>query len=366
MEEFIPFSDEHVGEVADLYLIAVRGQNRPAPEYLREYFREVFFRNPWVTPDIPSRVYVKDGRVLGFVGVIPRLMECRNKPIRVAAISPFMVDPRQNTGIAGLKLLRQVFTGPQDLSFTDGAANEASAVFTAAGAKVVSLYSFNWIRLLRPFETVRSGLSQSASLRHLYGPAGLVTRPLDWLASKAPVSLLRKPVSRLVPETVSVKTLFDCMQESRSREAIRPVRDAESLAWLLHQAGLGPGHAGLRSVVVSTPDGVRCGWFVYYAQPGKACSVLQVASLRKQQFGEVFGALLEDAWNQGLAAIKGQAIPQHLVTLTEQNCIFRQPYACVVGHASDPELMAAFQSGDTSISRLDAGSWLRFSADSWA
>jgi hypothetical protein len=75
--------------------------------------------------------------------------------------------------------------------------------------------------------------------------------------------------------------------------------------------------------------------------------------------------LFEDAWEQGCSAVKGQAIPQFLTALTEQNCLFRQPFAGVIGHSKDPEIIQAFQLADTALSRLDAGWWLPFSSERW-
>ena len=65
------------------------------------------------------------------------------------------MDHEQHRGLAGLKLLKHLLGGPQDFSITDGAGNEASSVYTAAGAQISRLYSFNWVRLLRPFQTAR-------------------------------------------------------------------------------------------------------------------------------------------------------------------------------------------------------------------
>ena len=366
MEEIRVFSEEHVSDVANLYLKAVRGQSRPAPQHLQAYFREIYFGNPWVSPEISPLVFMSNGKLIGFLGVIPRTMEFRGRPIRVAAVSPFMVDREQSQGLAGMKLLRHLFNGPQDLSFTDGAANEASTVFTAAGARISRVYSFNWVRLLRPFETARGLFDRvGGGLAKLKGVAGLVTAPMDLLLSKVPLGMLQRPKSLYSSRQASAPELLECIREARGRESLKPVYTMPSFGWLMSEAGKGPGHKGFRMMTAYSPDGVRCGWFVYYAQPGRAAYVLQVGALRQLQFKDVLLALFQDAWEQGASALKGQAIPQFLTTLTEQYCLFRQPYSCVVGYARDPEIMNAFQCGDASLSRLDAGSWLRFSSENW-
>lgn len=366
MEEIRAFGEEHVRDTANLYLRAMRGQSRPAPRALEDAFRETFLANPWVSPDITSLVFLDKGKQAGFVGVIPRPMEFRGRPIRAAIICSWMVDPELRRGLAGMKLLRQALHGPQDFSVTDGAGNEASSVWTALGGRVSHLYSFYWIRVLRPFQMARSFFDRGdGAFPVLKGVAGAVTKPLDFLLSKVPVGMLQRPKSLYSSKLATAAELFECIQEAPAREALRPSYSMPSFGWLISQAGMGPGHQGLRLKIVYDPDGERCGCFVYYAIPGAAANVLHIRSHRRQQFAQVLLALFEDAWEQGACAVKGQAIPQFLVNLTEQHCLFRQPYACAIGHSRNPEVVNAFQSGDAALSGLDAEAWLRFSSEDW-
>ncbi len=366
MEEIRAFSEEHVPETANLYLKVIRGQSRPAPRALEEALRESFLGNPWASPEISPLVYFDKGKLAGFVGVIPRPMEFRGRAIRAATITVWMVDHELHKGLAGMKLLSQVLKGPQEFSITDGAGNEASAIYSALGAKVSHVYSFYWMRVLRPFATGRSFLDRTGGVfPMLKGISGLASLPADFLLSKMPMGMLKRPKSAFSSSVVSTAELFECIQESRGREALRPAYSMPSFSWLIDQAGTGPGHQGLRLKVVHGPDGKRCGWFVYYAPPGRVAAVLQIGSHRRDQFKDVLLALFEDAWEQGACAVKGRAIPHSLVTLTEQHCIFRQPFACVIGHSRDPEIMNAFLTSDAALSGLDAGGWLRFSSEDW-
>ena len=95
MGEVRALAEEHLREAADLYLRSMRGEHRPAPPSLAEYFREIFLGNPWVTAEIPALVYLEQGKVVGFLGVIPRPMEFRGRPIRSAVVSQFMVEREQ-------------------------------------------------------------------------------------------------------------------------------------------------------------------------------------------------------------------------------------------------------------------------------
>jgi hypothetical protein len=359
MEEIRAFGEEHVRDTANLYLRAMRGQSRPAPPALEGAFRETFLENPWVSQDITSLVFLDKGKQVGFVGVVPRPMEFRGRAIRAATIGIWMVDRQLHHGLAGMKLLRQVLNGPQDFSVTDGAGNEASAVWTAVGGRVSHVYSFYWMRVLRPFRTTLSFFPA------LEGAGGVVAAPLDFLLSKLPMGMLKRPKSLYSSKLATAAELLECIQEARGREALRPAYSMPSFGWLIAQAGTGSGHRGLRLKIVYGPDGERCGWFVYYATPGRIASVLQIGCYRRPQFAEVLRALFEDAWEQGACALKGRPMPPFLVPLTEQYCVFRQPFACVIGHSRDPEIMNAFLAADADLSGLDAEAWFRFSSEDW-
>ena len=363
MEEIRAFTEEHLRDTANLYLRAMRGQSRPAPPALEDAFRESFLENPWVSPEIASLVYLDKGQLVGFVGVIPRPMKFRGSDIRAATIASWMVDRESHRGLAGMKLLRKALDGPQEFSVTDGAGNEASTVWTALGGRVSLVHSFNWMRILRPFQTARSFLSRATPT--LGNAFGLFTLPMDFLSSKVPSAMLRPPKSSCSFKSASTAELFECIQERRFNEALSPVYSMPSFAWLMNQAGTGSGHKGFRTMIVSNSKGALCGWFVYYVNPGAIAHVLQIGSHRKSEFADVLLALFQDAWEHGACAVRGQAIPQFLVTLTEQYCLFRQPYACVIGHSRNPEIINAFQTGDVWLSQLDAEAWLRFSSEDW-
>lgn len=366
MDEIRIFNEDHVSDAASLYLKAGRGQFRPAPQALEDAFRESFLTNPWVSPEMPSLVYMEKGKLVGFAGVIPRPMEFRGRPIRAATIPMWLVDHQLHRGLAGMKLLRQVLNGPQEFSFNDGVGNEASSVYEALRARVSPVYSFIWLRVLRPFQTARDMLGRARGVFPvLKGISGLVAAPMDFLVSKAPIAMFRPEKSSFSSSPASPAELLECIQEARGREALRSAYSMPSFSWLMSQAGKGAGHRGLRMMVVRSRDGVRCGWFVYYADPGQAAYVLAIGSHRKSQFKEVLLALFEDAWEQGSAAVKGQAIPHFLTTLTEQHCLFRQPFSRVIGHSRDSEIMQAFLTADTALSGLDGTGWLRFSREPW-
>lgn len=365
MGEVQSFTEEYADGVASLYFRAVRGQNRPPGKSLPKYFSELHLSNPWASPEMPALVYLDNGKVVGTLGVMPRTMEFRGRPIVVATATLYMVDPEYRHGQAAIQLLGRALKGPQELFWTDGASGSVSAFWSALGGHSALPYAFNWIRVLRPFGMGRSGLDRIGGIGRVLKPlAGLVTVPTDALLSKVPVPVLRAPVSTYQAKLVSAEEMLSCIQEIGWREALKPCYAPDAFAWLIREAAKAR-HGDLRLLTVANESGVRSGWFIYYALRGGASFVLQIGVRRKEDFTATLLALFQDAWQQGLVCVKGASIPQYVTAMTEQHCFFRHPHDRVVIHSKNPEIANAIRLGQAAITRLDGIGWLRFSRENW-
>src|SRR3569833_58153 len=127
MGEIQAFTEEHADGMARLYLRSIRGQTRNPGEALPRYFRDLFLGNPWASPEMPALVYIDNGKIVGGLGVLPRQMEFRRRPVILATLSPFMVDPEYKGEAVGPRLLERAFQGPQEASWTDGASGSVKA-----------------------------------------------------------------------------------------------------------------------------------------------------------------------------------------------------------------------------------------------
>jgi len=364
MGEVKSFTEEYADGVASLYFRAVRGQNRPPGKSLPKYFTELHLSNPWVSRDIPALVYLQKGKVVGTLGILPRTMEFRGRPIVVATATLYMVDPDHRHGPAAVQLLGQALKGPQELFWTDGASGAVSAFWKALGGHSAPFYALNWIRVLRPFATGRLGLERIGGRVGFLKPlARLMTTPFDLLLSMIPLKALRSPESQYRSKLVSAEELFGCIQELGWRETLKPVYSREAFLWLMREAA--KAEVGFRMVTVSNAEGIRSGWFIYYAIPGGASLVLQIGVRRKEDFKNTLLALFQDAWQQGSALVKGSLIPQYLTAMTEQDCFFRHPYDRVVIHSKNSDITNAIRLGEAAITRLDGIGWLRFPRENW-
>ena len=91
------FADADIPGVARLHEVVFKQDVRTAPAGLdpyRAYFTQVFLENPSRDASLPSLVYEDDdGRIVGFMGVVPRRMSMNGRQFQAAISSQFVVDP---------------------------------------------------------------------------------------------------------------------------------------------------------------------------------------------------------------------------------------------------------------------------------
>ena len=357
MDPIRAFRKEDVPQVADLWLRAFRGVQVPAPESLRSYFEEVFFRSPWRDESLPSLVYEEHERVVGFLGVMPRRMIFEGQPIRVAVCTQFMVDPGQHSALPAFNLMRRVFAGPQDLCFSDGATQSSQRIWTTLGGDTALLHSLDWTRILQPTRYALSLFSTTRWPAFLHRALRPVCWGLDAVAARR--DPFRVPTPTGAAEETTEAALLACLSQWSGSEALRAAYDG-SLGWLLKQAGEKKRHGTLQRRIVRTAKGDIVGWFLYYLKPGGDSTVVQVRA-RKDSLALVLHHLFRDARENGALAISGQVQPELLDELAASHCLIRCHGLSVLVQSRHPELRAAIHRGDASISRLD-GEWcLRFS-----
>lgn len=367
MGEIRKFDESMLAEVAALRLKVFNRRAGVVSRALQEYFREILLCNPWCDEEIHSLAYFHKGSLVGFLGVVPRQMNFEGKTVRVAVVTQMMVDREQYRGFAGFELIQRLFRGAQDLTFTDGATEDAYTVWTAAGGKAARLYSLQWQRVFRP-GLYLSGLVERSTQQKLLKAAAHMSRPVFWgtdlALSQLPFGAVARPKSCLQSQTTDADGLLQCIQTIGWKDPLRPMYEAQSFRWLLDQAATAKKHGVLRMAIVRQGSGEPAGWYVYWAKAGGVSSVLQIGA-RQLDFAATLMALAEDAWEQGASALSGQAIPRYLLPMATKHFVFGYEGNGVLVHTRNPRLLECIMEGDAAISRLDGEWWMRFSVEDW-
>lgn len=326
------------------------------------YFHEILFNNPWRDLELPSWVAEESGRIFGLYAVLPRRMLLRGRPLRVAVGCQFMVDPDKRHSLIALQLLQACISGPQDLTLADGASDQARRMWVGIGGTAPLLYSFHWIRPLRP---ARYALSVLQSRAVLPAALTLAARPLGALIDALAVRLrpngFHRESGELADDALELAAMLDHLPAILGDNGLQPVYDAGSLAWLLEQTGRKTRDGKLRARAVFDTESERrlIGWYLYYVRSGGVSEVVQLAA-RDGMYGRVLQQLLADAWRHGAAAVRGRLDPRYAQELSDRHCWFRMEGPWTLVHSPRPEVIDAIQQGDAFLSRLEGEWWLQF------
>ena len=352
-----------VPRIAQLWQRVFRHTERAGSDALRSYFTRVFFESPWLDEELPSLVYEDAaGQIVGFIGVIPRMMRFRSARIRAAIATQLMVDTEKHRGFAALELLRRFFAGPQELSFSDGAHDVSQRLWERAGGEVARLYCFEWMRVLRPAHYMAWSIGRRAGwdvVRRLFGSRSWLVRHA---ISHVGLGLGPRKSPEATARDASIEELLACHEKFWGQSSLCGQRDTASLAWQLEAIGETRSMGSLRKAVVCDASGDTIGWHVYLAKRGGVARVLEWGADRRQE-GAVLDCLFREAWRAGACGVSGALVPQAAVELTARRCRLACHDYGVLVQSRDPEILRVIHRGDARLSRLDGEWWLRLGID---
>ena len=318
----------------------------------------MLFQNPWRDPALPSWVAEEGGRIVGFMGIVPRRMLLHGKPVRVAVGCQFMVDPDERHSLTALQLLRKFMSGPQDIALADGAREEAGRLWKAAGGRISALYGLHWVRVLRPARSLLQLIASRGRLGRLAFLGAPMASLVDVCATRyGPL----RPKPQLDEEELDARALLAGIEDVSKGLALRPSYDLGTLEWLLEQVKTKKRHGAFHGRLVREPDGRVAGWFMYYLN-GRMSQVVQIGA-RTQRFEAVLEQLFHHAWSRGAVALEGRMEPRLARVLSERHCFFHDRASVTLIHARDPAMLHPLVEGDAFFSRLEGEWWMRFSGD---
>jgi len=344
-----PLCVDDLNQVADLYQ-RVFGT---AIQVSLESLKRILFEPPWRDDSLPSLAYEDEsGRIIGCLGVMPRQMKFRGRPVRAAIAHHFMVDPSRRGTRAGVELARRFLRGSQDLSLAGG--NESSRrIWEYLGGSVCLLYSFCWTRALRPAQYALTlndrGLSAAAALS-----LKLVCQAVD--ATLQAVAFEIQPPAALADELDAV-TMLAFLSAFANGRSLLPVYDLPSITGMIEILDEKRHRGTLHKVAVRTESGRPLGWYLYYLTATGVAEVLQIGG-NEEKMPEVLNHLFYHAWQRGAVAASGPMDSRLCRTLSENHCEFHGPDSWMLIHSSDQQIVNTIHAGDAFLSRLEGEWWI--------
>jgi hypothetical protein len=349
--EVRPFHAEDAPAVAGLFR-RVFGRRDDAASYLRE----IFLEHPRRDPELPSRVYLAgDGAVRGFLGVMPLPMSFGGRPVRAAVASSLMVESAASDPLAGARLLRAFFGGPQELSLTETANTLSRQMWMRLGAKPMPAHSLEWFRVLRPAGLGAYLAARRVPLLRLLQPSATAIGPLFAKLVRAPrpaaaaqgaggAEVAPEDLAALVPAAVGTLSL-------------RPDFDQPTLRWLLAHAALKEHYGSPIARVVHGRGGRPVGGYLAHFRPRGVLRVMQVFAAPSCA-GAVIDDILAEGWRRGATAVVGKNQPEIMDALVQRRCLFRH-VEWTMAHARSPELTDAIGRADACVNGLAGETWAR-------
>src|SRR5687768_10097627 len=229
-----PFIASDIPQVAAVHRAAFGLTNAPSVESYGGYFSSVFLENLAADGPVSSLVYEEhDGRITGFVGLVPRRVAIDGRQYHAAVSSQFIVDPASHVGLVALRLAKAYLDGPQDLSIADEANDVSQKLWEGLRGTTSRLLSIHWTRPLRPAQLATSCLKERRGL----GPLAIAARPFaaaaDALATRLPGSQFRQSQPEGSTEDLTIDTVLTCGRDFRSATDLYVEYDQQTLHWLL-------------------------------------------------------------------------------------------------------------------------------------
>jgi hypothetical protein len=321
---------------------------------------ELLLNNPWDDERYPSLVFEnRDGRIIGFLGVAPRKMVIKDRPIDVAISYNFAVDPDSRSSMAGISLVKAFLEGPQDLSFADSANNTSRRLWERMNGMTVPSYSIYWKHPLRPSEFVAYHLRKRNRMKFLARAATPLCRFTDTIINKYwDGTKVHEDTDSYRIREVSVDELKQYIEQLSKGKSLRPVYTKENLSWLMNVAGKPRRFGQLQKEVVFDQHNKMAGWFIYYKNPGGESEVLQMQALPEKRV-QVFSMLLQKVRQQGAIDITGRLDPEWVAVIPNTAyCWYMPGRVWMIAHSRDKEILQAFKAGDAFITRLEGDMWL--------
>jgi hypothetical protein len=322
---------------------------------LTDHFENIFFNNPWYDHEITSLVSKeKNGKINGFLGVVPRPMRLCGQPIRVAVTSYHMASPESRPPVVGIQLLKTFFSGPQDLSLTDGAGELGRRIWVGVGGMQSPLYSLQWERLLRPARFAVETLSRRRILASFEGVLSPAANLADSITTRLFSGYFPSAGDSYIEEDLDLKIMIELLPLFTRDQALQPVYQEHTLQWIFDQADQMRSQSALKKVMIRNTKQEVVGWYLYYVKTGRRCRVLHIAA-KNGAMGVILNHLFNHARRQGATALYGGVNPKYIQEIANQHCFFRLGASTLI-HSRNEELIRLFQSGDAAVSGLD-GEW---------
>jgi hypothetical protein len=351
VNEVRSFEPGDIPQIVALRRRTFRHSSQATDAALALYYHKLFFENPWRDQRYPSLVQEgAAGEIVGFVGSIARPMLLGMDRLTAVTASDLMVAPEAK-GLVGIKLLRRLFDGAQDLTFSDRGNENARALFEGLGGSAALWYSIYWSVSLDgsqiSFDTA-TGAPRNVAVRAVRRASRLLDRLLSGSITQNGVATS--------DDLLTSETVMTLMRRLAGKNTLVPEYDAQSFGWLMQCLAETRKFARVESAQV-IHDGETIGCFVYAIRHDREVDVVQLAALPGRE-GLTFDHLIRHAAGTGGTVLRGRLDRRFALLISERGLplTLAQPWTVVRSGRAD--VTAQLLNGNAFLSRMDAEWWI--------
>jgi hypothetical protein len=360
------FEAGDIEAVADLFQRLLRKTGASAGDDLKTYLRSLFIEGGAAGDALQSRVHVRtDGTVSGFLGVLSVPMEFAGRQLLAANCGTFACDDRDTDPFAGARLLRDVLSGPQDLSFSETSNDISTDMWRSMRATVLGPYSLEWLRILKPAAFVLEAVAARVSAVRLAKPLARAADALVFRRGEKQAWSHYTPLAgkadAFVDAPATDSDFIDACQQLVQKFALRPNWKRPVMETMLRHAVRKAQYGERVQHVVRTRSGKIAGLYLYYGNTGGIGRTVQIMAEPGQE-SIVIDCLFRNAYDRGLVAMRGRTQPALLQAMIGKKCAFLHASSTVV-HSRDPALLEAMTNGRAFLNGLAGEGWTRLIGD---
>lgn len=321
-------------------------------EEQKRIFDEACFNNPWYDPDISSLIYVEsDGRISGFMAVIPREMVFNGQKLRVGVSQHMMSD---KSTLASLQLKKHFFNGPQDLAFTDRGVDVSRIIWERLGGDTVYNGSIYWRRPFRPLSFVSTVINKRKTIKNK------IIDPLITAGDKIITNFPYNPVKPKQPsgytKDLTVDEFLNSLPRFSSMRKLQPVYNQKSISWLFEMLQKEKRFGVFRKKAVYDNENRLLGWYIYNLKPAGRSEVIQIAA-DSRTINNVLAHLYHEAWEGKTVELFGRLDPHFMKEFSDRFNLFTPGRNWMCIHSKNKDILNAIHSGDAFLSRLEGDLW---------
>ena len=324
---------------------------------LKKRTAELYFKDGKLLPNAsPIVSRSANGEVNGFLGVISKQFQYRDRMVTVANCHHLVATEEARKHLMPIRLLQYFLGGPQDISFSDGSTDSTRQLWERLGGEVVTGESIYYKVPLRPVS-----FAAAHALKHY---RNRMSNSIRFLASCTDSIAVRMHIPhffrkengiRFAPLNTELMGIL--LEKVRPFYLLFPQYGPSDIERLFRLLDGETRYGTLHKAALLDPNDQPIGWFIYYAQKKDVCEVIQAVSIPGKET-ELFDSLALHAFSMGGVELSGRLMPSQLQTPFTTKAVSVPARMFTLMKCNDIELKHIMQSGKAFITRFEGDLWV--------